>query len=154
MSLSDESDFLRKVPLFEDLEPSKLKLLAFASEMISYQDGEILFHAGETGDCAFVIVSGEVEILSGPGDSVVVGVLQQNQIFGEMALLNNEPRSATLRARGALKVMKITDSMFHQLLRDSAVLALKVASELSQKLAKSHQYVEELQARLDALQAG
>jgi len=147
MTLNEETDFLSKVPLFRELEPSLLKLLAFTSEMVNYQDSEVLFRAGEPGDCAFVIMDGEVEILS-TEDSMVVGVLQINQIFGELALLNDEPRSATLRAKGDLKVMRISESSFLELIKESSGLALNVLRQLSQKLAVSHQQVEQLRQQL------
>jgi len=148
MTLNEESNFLSKVPLFQELEPSRLKLLAFTSEMVNFLNGEVLFKAGEPGDCAYVIMEGEVEILSTADDAAVVGVLQINQIFGELALLNDEPRSATLRARGDLKVMKISESLFMELIRESPGLALNVVRQLSQKLAVSHQQVELLRQQL------
>jgi len=148
MTLNEESNFLSKVPLFHELEPPRLKLLAFTSEMVNFQNGEILFKAGEPGDCAYVIMDGEVEILSSADDAAVVGVLQMNQIFGELALLNDEPRSATLRAKGDLKVMKISESLFMELIRESPGLALNVVRQLSQKLAVSHQQVELLREQL------
>ncbi len=154
MTLNEESNFLGKVPLFQELEPSRLKLLAFTSEMVNFQNGEILFKAGEPGDCAYVIMSGEVEILSSVDEVSVVGVLQINQIFGELALLNDEPRSATLRAKGDLKVMKISESLFMELIRESSGLALNVVRQLSQKLAVSHQQVEQLREQLGTAAPG
>lgn len=154
MTLNEESNFLGKVPLFQELEPARLKLLAFTSEMVNFQNGEILFKVGEPGDCAYVIMSGEVEILSSVDDASVVGVLQINQIFGELALLNDEPRSATLRAKGDLKVMKISESLFMELIRESSGLALNVVRQLSQKLAVSHQQVEHLREQLSSSAAG
>lgn len=148
MTLNEESNFLSKVPLFQELEPSRLKLLAFTSEMVNFQNGEVLFKAGEPGNCAYVIMDGEVEILSSADDAAVVGVLHINQIFGELALLNDEPRSATLRAKGDLKVMRISESLFMQLIRESPGLALNVVRQLSQKLAISHQQVEQLREQL------
>jgi CRP-like cAMP-binding protein len=148
MTLTEESNFLSKVPLFQELEPARLKLLAFTSEMINFQDGEVLFKAGEPGDCAYVIMEGDVEILSSVDEGAVVALLSANQIFGELALLNDEPRSATLRARGDLKVMKISESMFIELIRESPGLALNVVKQLSQKLAVSHQQVESLREQL------
>jgi len=148
MTLNEESNFLGKVPLFKELEPARLKLLAFTSEMVNFQNGEVLFKAGEPGDCAYVIMEGGVEILSSADDAAVVGVLQINQIFGELALLNDEPRSATLRAKGDLKVMKISESLFMELIRESPGLALNVVRQLSQKLAVSHQQVEQLREQL------
>ena len=60
MGLLKETEVLRKVPMFAKLEPSKLKLLAFTSEFQTFEDGEVLFHAGDPADCAFVIM-GTVE---------------------------------------------------------------------------------------------
>ncbi len=148
MTLQEESSFLSKVPFFQALEPSRLKLLAFTSDMVNFQHGEIIFKAGDPADCAYVIMEGEVEILSVVDEESVVSVLQLNQIFGELALLNDEPRSATLRAKGELKVMKISESLFMELIRESPKLALNVLRQLSQKLADSHLQVEELREQL------
>ncbi len=154
MSLLQESDCLRKVPLFKALEPAKLKLLAFTSEMMVFQPGETVFKAGESGDCAYVLTEGEIEILSSTDASAVVGVLQRNQIFGELALINDEPRGATLRARGEVTVMKISESMFMQLIHENSELALNVVRQLSQKLAASHRHVEELQNQIQSASSG
>ena len=148
MTLQEESSFLSKVPFFQALEPSRLKLLAFTSDMVNFQHGEIIFKAGDPADCAYVIMEGEVEILSVVDEESVVSVLQLNQIFGELALLNDEPRSATLRAKGELKVMKISESLFMELIRESPKLALNVLRQLSQKLADSHLQVEGLREQL------
>ena len=148
MTLNEESNFLGKIPLFQELEPARLKLLAFTSEMVNFQSGEILFKAGEPGDCAYVVMEGTVEILSSIDSTAVVGELQINQIFGELALLNDEPRSATLRAQGDLKVMKISESLFLELIHESPGLALNVVRQLSQKLAASHEHAEQLRERL------
>ncbi len=63
MLLKDEVGMLRKVPLFAGVEPSKLKLLAFTSDRVSYSPGQILFHQGDEGDAAYVILSGTADIL-------------------------------------------------------------------------------------------
>lgn len=154
MTINEETIFLSKLPLFQDLEPARLKLLAFTSEMINFQHGEILFRVGEPGDCAYVIMEGEVEILSSTDEQSVVEVLEVNQIFGEIAVLNDEPRSATLRAKGELKVMKINETLFMQLIMESPGLALKVLRQLSQKLADSHEQVEQLRQELITAKLG
>jgi len=149
VDLLEEAEVLRKVPMFAKLEPSKLKLLAFTSEYQTFEDGEVLFHAGDPADCAFVIISGEVEILANTdaGD-VVLGVLGDNQIFGELALLNKAPRSATLRAKNRLQVLRIKDEVFLKLVTENPDVALDLMHQLSDKLALSHQQVEALQSKL------
>ena len=149
MDLAEETDLLRKIPMFAKMETSKLKLLAFASEMVSFQDGDTVMCAGDNADVAYVIMQGAVDILaetdSGPK---VVSTLSENQLIGELGLLNNTPRIATLVANGELRAMKITDEMFFRLLRENSEVALDVIRMLSDKLAKSHSKVEDLEQLL------
>ena len=72
MALLKEAETLAKVPLFAKLEPSKLKLLAFTSQLMIYEDGEVLFHEGDPADAAFVIMHGEVEIMADTQSGPVV----------------------------------------------------------------------------------
>lgn len=135
--------------MFTKLEPAKLKLLAFTSELASYQDGEVLFHAGDAADFAYVIVAGEVDIVTELDDrEIVSSSLGPQQLFGELALLNDSPRTATLRARGALQVLRISADMFLDLLRNNADMSMDVLRQLADKLARSHHHVEALQAEL------
>jgi CRP-like cAMP-binding protein len=79
---------------------------------------------------------------------VVTGTLSQNQLIGELGLLNNAPRNATLITRGNLRAMKITGDMFFRMLRENADVALDVIRMLSNKLSQSHARVELLQKQL------
>jgi CRP/FNR family cyclic AMP-dependent transcriptional regulator len=151
LDLVQETDLLRKIPMFAKLDASKLKLLAFTSETLTFEDNDIVFHAGDTADCAFVIMEGAVDILTDTENGPIVALtLKQNQLFGELALLNNAPRNATLRALGQVKVMRITTDMFLKLLSENSAVALDVMRQLSDKLAKSHQHVEMLQQELSS----
>lgn len=135
--------------MFAKLDVSKLKLLAFTSEMVNYQDGDTLFKIGDQADSAYVIMQGAVDIMvETDTGSVVASTLQRDQLFGEMALLNNVPRNATLKAHGNLLVMKISADMFLRLLRENADMALDVMRQLSSKLAQSHELVTRLQRQL------
>ena len=98
MDLKTESDALRKVPMFAKLEPSKLRLLAFTSQLLTFEDGEILFEQGDPSDSTYVVLDGDMEVLVGAGDKIdVAGVLGINELVGEMGVLANAPRSATIR---------------------------------------------------------
>jgi CRP-like cAMP-binding protein len=149
LDLAEETDLLRKIPMFSKMETSKLKLLAFASEIVSFEDGDVVFNSGESADFAYVIMDGAVDIVTetdtGP---VVTGTLSQNQLIGELGLLNNAPRNATLITRGNLRAMKITGDMFFRMLRENADVALDVIRMLSNKLSQSHARVELLQKQL------
>jgi len=150
LDLVQETDLLRKIPMFAKLDSSKLKLLAFTSEILTFEDNDIVFHLGDTADSAFVIMQGAIDILMDTANGSVVSLtLKQNQLFGELALLNQAPRNATLRAQGQIKVMRITADMFLKLLTENSDMALDVMRQLSDKLAKSHERVEMLQQQLN-----
>ena len=63
MSLNEEVDALRRVPLFAKMDPTKLKLLAFTSEKLEYQSGQDLCTQGDTGDAMFIIMTGEADVI-------------------------------------------------------------------------------------------
>ena len=149
MDLTTEAELLRKVPMFSRLELSKLKLLAFTSELCTFDASEVLFDAGDAPDSAYVIMEGAVEIVAeteaGP---VVEGVLGTNELFGELGVLTSSPRSATIRAQDRLVALRITDEMFLKLLAENPEVALDVMRQLSEKLVRSHQQFVALQKRL------
>lgn len=149
MDLAEETDLLRKIPMFAKMETSRLKLLAFASEIVSFQNGDIVFNSGDSADYAYVIMDGAVDIItetdSGP---VITDTLRQNQLIGELGLLNNTPRIATLIANGDLQAIKITAEMFFRILRENSEVALDVIRMLSDKLTRSHAQVEVLQKQV------
>ena len=153
MDVYQESEQLQKIPVFSKLEPSKLKLLAFTSEALTYTDGQILFKQNETADSAFVIMDGEVEIVGEDSEGKLVPLLTRgrNELIGEMAALSNAPRSATIRAKGRLKVLRIPNEQFVKVLSENPEVALSVMRELSDKLARSHGEVERLQAEVGRL---
>ena len=150
MDLAEETDLLRKIPMFAKMETSKLKLLAFASEIVSFEDGDIVFNSGDSADYAYVIMDGAVDIITETDNGrVVTGTLTQNQLIGELGLLNNTPRIATLVASGNLRAMKITAEMFFRILRENSEVSLDVIRMLSGKLTKSHALVETLQKQVN-----
>ena len=143
MDLAEETDLLRKIPMFAKMETSKLKLLAFASEMVSFQDGDIVFNNGDTADYAYVIMEGAVDIITETDKGPIVMVtLSQNQLIGELGLINNTPRIATLLANGNLLAMKITAEMFFRILRENSEVALDVIRILSDKVARTNEQLE------------
>ena len=149
MDLAEETDLLRKIPMFAKMETSKLKLLAFASEMVTFQDGDIVFNSGDSADYAYVIMEGAVDIITETDQGPVVTVtLSENQLIGELGVLNNTPRIATLIARGELRAMKITAEMFFRILRENSEVALDVIRMLSDKLTRTHEQVEVLQRQV------
>ncbi len=154
MDIQRETEALSKVPLFSKLEQSKLKLLAFTSELQTYEDGDIVVNEGEAADCTFVIMEGEADIYAktkADDGEVVVGTLRANQLLGELGVLTSSPRAATIRARGRLMMLRISGDMFLKLLAENPPVALDVMRQLSGKLVLAHRQYEELQDKLQQI---
>ena len=150
LNISQEADLLRKVPMFSKMEPSKLKLLAFTSESLTFEPGEFLCHEGDPADCAYVIMSGEVEILgeTADGGEVLFGVRGANELIGEMAVLTTAPRSAGVRAQGEVVAMRIMDEALLKLLKENPEIALDVMRQLIDRLADATEKYQQVQIKL------
>jgi CRP-like cAMP-binding protein len=138
MFLKDEVMMLRQVPLFAGLEPAKLKLLAFSSDRVSYGAGEVLFRQGDAGDAAYVILTGKAEILvdseQGP---IKVAELGENAIIGEIAILCDAARTATVKAETPIETLRIRKEQFIKLLTDFPEVMLEVMRVLAERLSQT-----------------
>jgi CRP/FNR family transcriptional regulator, cyclic AMP receptor protein len=152
MSLSKDVEVLRNIPLFAKVEPAKLKLLAFTSERLEYLSGDELFHQGDYGDAAYVILKGEADILvDTPQGAVKVATLDKNQIIGEIAILCDVPRTATVVARSDLEILRLSKEGFFHLVTQFPQVGIQVMSELASKLTRTTQALSAARARLDEL---
>ncbi len=137
-TLSEEVEMLRKIPLFAAIDPGKLKLLAFASERKVYSHEQNIFKQGENGDAAYVVVDGLADIvIETPGGEVVVAQLGINEFIGEIAILCDVPRTATVRANGELTTLKIKKEHFLGLVSQVPELSIEVMRELASRLSKT-----------------
>ena len=133
--LNAETSALAQVPLFSEMDASKLKLLAFTSERLTYTKGEDLFRQGDAGTAAYVILEGAGDIVIGEGDEeLVVNNLKQNELVGDMALLSTKPRSATVRAETNVIVLELKKELFLELLEGSPHFSAHIARIMSDRL--------------------
>jgi CRP/FNR family transcriptional regulator, cyclic AMP receptor protein len=134
MTLTKDVEILRNIPLFAKVEPAKLKLLAFTSERLKYLSGDELFHQGEYGDAAYIILDGETDILvDSPKGAVKVATLGKN-IIGEIAILCDVPRTATVVAHGDLETLRMSKDGFFHLVSQFPRVGIQVMSELASRL--------------------
>lgn len=146
MSLQQEYEVLRRVPFFAEIEPSKLKLLAFMSERVAFEDSKVVCRQGDPGDAAYLIIDGEADIeLEGPTGPIRVATLGANEIVGEMAILVNAPRNATVRARGRLIALRIAKDPFMRMVREFPTMAVSIMQELAHRVQSTN---TQLQAAL------
>ena len=153
MDFGDTVNVLRGIPMFAKLEPSKLKLIAFASAHLTFDHGEALFYEGDPSDGVYLIDEGQVVIcVDNDGTEIKVATLSSRELFGEMAILRNEPRSATIRAEGPVKVLRIDGEMFLRVVTEYPQTALEVMRILSEKIAKSIDSERTLRDRVQDLE--
>lgn len=138
MSLNEEVDLLRQIPLFSNIEPSKLKLLAFTSERVTYGPGQTLFQQGDMGDAAYIIMDGDAAVLiDTPDGPLTVAKMGRNAIIGEIAILCDVPRTATVRAESTLVTLRISKDLFFRLVNEFPQMAVEIMRELARRLEKT-----------------
>ena len=136
MSVDDDVEVLRQIPIFADIPPGKLKLIAFAAERVSFPSGQELFRQGAPGDIAYVVLKGNTDVLiDTPKGPHKVVEDQYNPIVGEIAMLIDVPRTATVIATSELDCLKLTKNLFFDLVADLP----KAAVEIIRVLAKHAQ---------------
>jgi CRP-like cAMP-binding protein len=111
-------------------------LVRSGADARDFQPGDVIVTKGEPGDCMFILLSGTVEVLA---EGRVVATLGPGSLFGEMSLINDEPRSATVRAQTAARVVPITKRRFVFLTEQTPFFALHVMRLLSDRIRRMNQ---------------
>ena len=139
MTLDTEVLSLRQVPLFREVEPSRLKLLAFTSERVHFEPGQRFFAQGDESDAAYLILEGEASVsLDGPQGPVRLALLGANALVGEMGILADQPRSATVTAESAATALRIDRGVFLELLAQFPQIGIAVMRELALRLEQTN----------------
>jgi len=149
LSLNEEVELLRNIPLFAKIEPSKLKLLAFTSERLTFKAGDVLFRQGDMGDAAYILIEGQAEVAvdtaKGP---LKVARLGKNDLVGEIAILCDVPRTATVTAETELVALRVTKDLFFRLVTEFPQIAIEIMRELAHRLERTTSDLREISAKL------
>lgn len=137
-TLGADIEALSAVPALKDLERDTLNLIAFTSEALTFNDGDVLLRKGDVGEEAYIVTSGEVCFIAGNEDEEkIIDTEGAGTLFGEIALLSRKPRAVTAKAKGQLKVLRISRELFFDLVRKDANLGLAIMQSLSNRLIHS-----------------
>jgi len=154
--------FFRKIYLFQDLEEGEIQLVVSRLNPREFSASEVIIQEGEPGDSLFIMQAGEVEITKQltlvldedtPKERVMIRLKAEDGVyFGEMALLENETRSATVTALTDCSLLELNQKDFLDLIGQNPVLGVKLllrlAQVLSQHLRKTNQDVVKLTTAL------
>jgi CRP/FNR family transcriptional regulator, cyclic AMP receptor protein len=131
----DWADLLAELPLFSQLGKRRLRKIAREAEFDEFARGDTVVLTGAPGDAFYVILSGEAEARGKPG----ARTLRSGDYFGEMALLDGGPRSATVVATEELHVMRLPRRSFLQLAEEDPGIARTLLAELGARVRRLEQ---------------
>ena len=137
---------LRHVALFEGLDTADLDLIASAARKVRFPKGSIVFQEGDQGDFLLIIEKGRVKVtlLGDDGRETIVNILEPPALLGEIALLDESPRSATVFAIEPTVFLQIARAPFFEVIRKHPALALKIMARLARALRKATEQVRSL----------
>jgi CRP-like cAMP-binding protein len=144
MQTADIIKYLKKLPLFEGLPEGIINEMAQEVTTRKLAKDEILFHRGGPGDSLFVVRTGWVKIttVDGDGDELVLNHCGPSEVIGEMALIDEEPRSASVIALSPVEVIELKRDTFMEALYKQPLLAVDVMRNLSGRIRYATTYIE------------
>jgi len=121
--------------MFSGLSPEDLEKIADVADEFLYLNEDLLCSEGEPGNTLFIIATGKVDVVKKTGSTEsVIATRHEGEFAGEMALLESAPRSATLKARGNVRVLVIDGEAFHAILFDRPEVAVAVLRNMSARV--------------------
>ncbi len=142
--------FLREIYFFKDLDDDDIRDIMRYCRETTFPEGEIIFWENDKADRFYIVASGEVEVWKGYGtkQADMLAVHGVGHLFGEMALVDNLPRSATVRSRGRSRVLYIDQAEFQRILQEKPSVAFAIVKSLSAMVRKSNEtFLEDLRER-------
>ncbi|MCK5197930.1 MAG: cyclic nucleotide-binding domain-containing protein, partial [Spirochaetales bacterium] len=140
-------DFLRGIPFFEELSDDDIHSISKYCTDKVIEPGQILFYEDDPADMFYIIMSGEVEVWKafGTDDEDMLAVHGHGKLFGEMALIDNMPRSATVKTRTHTMLLQIGEHDFQNMIRENSSVAFSIVRSLSSMVRKSNEtFLEDL----------
>jgi CRP/FNR family transcriptional regulator len=121
----------------------------------AYADGEVVVRQGEEGDCLYVVMEGQLDVVrEEQGREIVIRTVGKDELFGEMAVFERQRRSATVRARGPARVLTLDKKNFLRRVNEDPSLAFRIVETMSRRVRELSAQVVELRRQLGEKQGG
>jgi signal transduction histidine kinase len=153
--LKDLFAFLKKVYFFQDLPDGQIKKIQQVCHQIEYQPGQIIFDEGSQADRFYIVAEGAVEVWKDYRlpEKDLLAVHERGHLFGEMALIDELPRSATVLAKEPARLFYIDRDDFHRIIQNNSEIAISILKSVSDMVRSSNEYfVESLRERARELE--
>ena len=139
----DEKELLQTVPLFSELSEEALTSLSKVASRRRYPKDTVVFFENEEGDTLFMILEGRIKvtILGDDGREIILTMLSPGDLFGEMALLDNEPRSATAIAVEETELLSLHRTDFQNVIVENPEVSAALIKVLSARLRRANHQI-------------
>jgi len=135
--------------MFGALKPSEIMRVLHIVEVEHLDKGDVVFEDGDPGDAWFVLYEGSVDVVKeSQGEKTVIATRRKPECFGEMAILDGSPRSATVRAAKDSIVLRIQRSNFNKLLEDGELVAYKLVYQMAVLMSQRQREMTSMLASL------
>jgi CRP/FNR family cyclic AMP-dependent transcriptional regulator len=140
------AETLSAIPLFVGLDSAGMESLGREMRVRRFRRSEVIFHQGDPGDALFIVLSGAVKIVlpGESGDEAILATLRPGDFFGELALLDGAPRSASAAALEPTETLVLPRERFRELIANEAVIRDTFLAALARELRRLTSHVEEL----------
>ncbi len=145
-SASAKIEFLKKVPIFSELTSRDLERISQVTHHRSYKKDQVILIEEETGQTLFILMNGQVKIsrIGEEGREVILAVMAEGDIFGEMSLLDGQSRSANVTLLQDSEMLLIYRDDFLRLLHEFPSIAINLLKELARRMRKSDSQIKSL----------
>ncbi|MGC6491573.1 MAG: cyclic nucleotide-binding domain-containing protein [Myxococcota bacterium] len=132
LTLEQIITFLLETPMFGDLDPVELSTIVSVMQLKHLREGSLVFREGDPGDAWYVLYKGTAEVLKQDGSETrTITTLGARSCFGEMAILDGSPRSATVRALTDCMTFRFPRDGFMSLLESDTLAAYKLVYQMA-----------------------
>jgi CRP-like cAMP-binding protein len=140
------AETLAGIPFFSGLDAESLERIGRGLRTRRFRRGEVIFHQGDPGDALFIVMSGAIKIMlpSDTGDEAILATLRPGDVFGELALLDGAPRSATAVALEPTETLILPRLQFRELLATEPAVRDALLASIAAELRRLTNHVEEL----------
>lgn len=135
VTLYEKMMYLYSIPLFESVKWSHLKMLAKATQLSQYPEGEFIVRQGGVGDTLFMIISGRADVIR---DEEIINEFSKNDYFGAVALLGDITRTASVQTISDVRVLSLSKDAFKEVIYDNPKISLKLMKEIIHRLTDNN----------------
>lgn len=131
MARDEKLELLRRIPLFNACNPRQIERIGMLADEVNVPDGKVLMRQGETGHDMMIVVSGQVGV---ERDGQRINTLGPGDFFGELALVDGGPRTATVTAEAPARLLVVGHRDFHSLMDEFPEIAAQVMNALAHRV--------------------